>query len=170
MRTTNILIFCRTFSLHFSQMDSPSKFSHLSTDLCLGFFGSGLCLQSVSWKRRSEFRGPGVSRLQALAIGQVVFRALNVVESIFLLMVLAGLPDASPRVRAAALFLAGLFVVQQLALRSPLDRHIAKLITEGASASPRVANLHRAYVLLEVIKALSLILLIMFQLLDFPRQ
>lgn len=114
-------------------MDSPSKFSHLSTDLCLG--GSGLCLQSVSWKRRSEFRGPGVSRLQALAIGQVVFRALNVVESIFLLMVLAGLPDASPRVRAAALFLAGLFVVQQLALRSPLDRHIAKLITEGASAS-----------------------------------
>jgi len=53
-------------------MDSPSKFSHLSTDLCLGFFGSGLCLQSVSWKRRSEFRAPGVSRLQALAISKTI--------------------------------------------------------------------------------------------------
>ena len=35
-----------------------------------------------------KFRAPGVSRSQALAVGQVVFRALNLVESIFLLAVL----------------------------------------------------------------------------------
>ena len=64
-------------------------------------------------------------------------------------------------------FLAGLSC-RPTALRSPLDRHIAKLITEGVSASPSAANLHRAYVLLEVIKAFGLILLIVFQLLDFP--
>jgi hypothetical protein len=115
-----------------------------------------------------KFRATGVSRSQALAIGQVVLRALNLVESVFLLAVLAGLPDDSPRVRGMVFFLAGLFAVQQLALRSPLDLHIAKLITEGASPSPSAANLHGAYVLLEVIKAFGVILLIVFQLLDFP--
>lgn len=46
---------------------------------------------------------------------------------------------------------------------------IAKLIAEGgASTSPSVANLHRAYVVLEVIKAFGLILLIAFQLLELP--
>ena len=117
-----------------------------------------------------KFRAPGVSRLQALAVGQVVFRALNLLESLFLLMALAGSPEASPRVRGAILFLAGLFAVQQLALRFTLDRQITKLIAEGASANRSVANLHRAYVLLEVIKVLGLILLIPFQLLDFTRQ
>ena len=117
-----------------------------------------------------KFRAPGVSRSQAPAVGQVVFRALNLVESIFLLAVLAGLPYASPRVRGEVLFLAGLFAVQQLALRSPLDRCIAKLIAEGASASPSVANLHRVYVLIELTKAFGLILLIVFQLLDLPLQ
>ena len=56
MRTTNILIFCRTFSLHFSQMDSPSKFSHLlhlremqsnpPSAVCFRQRVSGLALQS----------------------------------------------------------------------------------------------------------------------------
>ena len=66
-------------------------------------------------------------------------------------------------------FLAGLSC-RPTALRSPLDRHIAKLIGEAASVSPRAANLHRAYVLLDVIKAFALILLIVFQLLDIPLQ
>jgi predicted secreted protein len=78
--------------------------------------------------------------------------------------------DGSPRVLGAVLFLTGLFAVQQLSLRARLDRHFAKLIAEGAPASPSGANLHRAYVLLEIAKALGLILLILFQLMDFPRQ
>jgi hypothetical protein len=117
-----------------------------------------------------KFRAPGVSRSQALAVGQVVFRALNLVESVLLLMVLASLVDESSRVRAMVLFLGGLFAFQQLVLRPPLDRQIAKSIVEEASASPSITNLHRAYVFFEVTKALGLVLLIYFQLLNFLPQ
>jgi hypothetical protein len=68
------------------------------------------------------------------------------------------------------LLLAVLFPFQQIVLRWPLDRCISKSIAEGSSASPYVTHLHRAYVFLELTKALGSVLLIKFQLLDFALQ
>jgi hypothetical protein len=117
-----------------------------------------------------KFRAAGVSRSQALAVGRVVFRALNLVESMLLLIVLAGLPGESSRARMTVSLLAGLFALQQLVLRWPLDRYIAKSVAEGGSASRRVTHLHRVYVFLEIIKVLGLVVLFNAQLQEFPGQ
>lgn len=104
-------------------------------DLFPRLFGSGLCLRSALWRRRSSFVRPGFLDHRRWPVGQVVFRALNLIESVFLLIVLVGLLDDSLRVRAMVLFLAGLFAFQQLVLRPPLDRQIAKSILEEIRVS-----------------------------------
>jgi len=101
-------------------------YGFVPTLLCLGFVLAISFLQAPL-----KSRAPGIFRLQALSVGRVVFRALSLIESVFLLILLGELPSDSSRVRMTVLLLAGLFAFQQIFLRWPLDRCISKSIAGG---------------------------------------
>jgi hypothetical protein len=99
-------------------MRTFAVFGFVPTLLWLGFV-----LATSFLKAPPKFRSSGVSRLQALSVGRVVFRALSLIESVFLLILIGEIPSDSSRVRMTVL---------------------------------------------EVTKALGLVVLIKFQLLDSP--
>ncbi|SCX27252.1 hypothetical protein [Mycolicibacterium fluoranthenivorans] len=103
-----------------------------------------------------KFRAPGVTLAIGLGIGRLVFRALNAAESVLGLVVIAALALSHPPVAAvvATATAAGALVVQLIAVRPPLTRR-SDAVLAGAEV-PR-SRAHHAYVGLEVIKVLGLI-------------
>jgi hypothetical protein len=103
-----------------------------------------------------KFRAPGVTLPIGLGIGRLVFRALNAAESVLGLVVIAALALSHPPVAAvvATATAAGALVVQLIAVRPPLTRR-SDAVLAGAEV-PR-SRAHHAYVGLEVIKVLSLV-------------
>ncbi len=102
-----------------------------------------------------KFRAPDVTLQIGLGIGRLVFRALNAVEVIFavaLVAVIVAGPPPSSVVVALAVALAAL-AVQLLGIRPRLNRRTDKVL--AGLDSPR-SHAHYAYVGLEVAKVIAL--------------
>ena len=103
-----------------------------------------------------KFRAPGITLQLGLGIGRLVFRALNICETILGLAVLVALfVDVPPTpVVAAVLVAVGALVVQVLVIRPRLTRR-SDAVLAGADG-PRSRG-HYAYVGFEAIKAVALL-------------
>lgn len=104
-----------------------------------------------------KFRAPNVTLAIGLGIGRLVFRALNGVESLFAVLILAALwADRPGAATTIALGVAiGALAVQLLAVRPRLTRR-SDAVLAGAEG-PRSRS-HYAYVGLEVVKAIALLI------------
>ncbi|GAA4615539.1 hypothetical protein [Saccharopolyspora hordei] len=105
-----------------------------------------------------KFRAPGVDLRTGLAIGRLVFRALNTAEAVLAVVVVVGLVAARPGggVLAAAAAAIGLLVLQLVAVRPRLARRTATVL--AGHDGPR-STAHLWYVALEVLKAAALVVL-----------
>lgn len=103
-----------------------------------------------------KFRAPGITLQLGLGIGRLVFRALNICETILGLAVLVALFVAVPPtpVVAAVLVAVCALVVQVLVIRPRLTRR-SDAVLAGADG-PRSRG-HYAYVGFEAIKAVALL-------------
>jgi len=110
-----------------------------------------------------KFRAPGVSLTIGLGIGRLVFRALNTAEAVLaVVLLIAGLIDPPPLTVAAAVGVAVVALIAQLAVVRPLlsRRSDAVLVGAGAPGSDgpsRRSHAHYGYVALEVVKVVALI-------------
>jgi hypothetical protein len=103
-----------------------------------------------------KFRAPGVTLALGLGIGRLVFRALNIAESILAISLLVALAVGRSGGSAwiPAVIATVCLVVQLAALRPRLDRRAATIIAGGHVAPSR---LHLGYVALELVKAVALL-------------
>jgi cell division protein FtsW (lipid II flippase) len=103
-----------------------------------------------------KFRAPNATLQIGLAIGRVVFRALNTVEVVFAVVLLAVIvvSGLAPSVIVALLIALAALAVQLVAVRPFLNRRSDKVLA-GLDA-PRSRG-HYAYVGLEAIKAIALV-------------
>jgi len=103
-----------------------------------------------------KFRAPGVTLQVGLGIGRLVFRALNAVEVIFAVVVLAALTAGSPPVSATvAVVVAVVVLVVQLLLVRPRLTRRSDAVLAGPDA-PR-SHAHYAYIALETAKVVTLL-------------
>ncbi|BBZ14236.1 hypothetical protein [Mycobacterium branderi] len=102
-----------------------------------------------------KFRAPNVTLQIGLGIGRLVFRALNTVEVVLALVVLAVLvaEPPAPAVIAAFVIAFAALTLQLVAVRPWLNRRSDKVLA-GLNA-PRSRG-HYAYVGLELIKVIAL--------------
>jgi hypothetical protein len=103
-----------------------------------------------------KFRAPGITLPIGLGVGRLVFRALNIAESVLavILMIVLGTGDHTGRAWVPAAIAGSCLVVQVVVLRPPLDRRAVRVIA-GDEVAP--SRLHLGYIALEVIKALALL-------------
>lgn len=102
-----------------------------------------------------KFRAPDVTLQIGLGIGRLVFRALNSVEIVFALVIIAAVVVSRPRIPivvALAVALATLAV--QLAVVRPRLNRRSDQVLAGLDASRSKG--HYAYVGLEAVKAITL--------------
>jgi hypothetical protein len=102
-----------------------------------------------------KFRAPGVDLRTGLAIGRLVFRALNITEIGFAAVVLGCLLTATTANAAIAAVAGTAILVVQLALVRPRLSRRSSRILSGADA-PRSSS-HHAYVALEAAKVVALL-------------
>jgi hypothetical protein len=103
-----------------------------------------------------KFRAPDVTLRVGLGIGRLVFRALNTAEAIFavaivITIVAGGLPTAGAV--AAAIAVTSL-VVQLVVVRPGLTRRSDVVL---AGEDPSRARSHLAYIALEIVKVIALL-------------
>jgi hypothetical protein len=105
-----------------------------------------------------KFRAEGLELRMGLAIGRIVFRALNIAEVFWAVVIAVCLivTGASGAVLVLAAVTAVLLGVQLLVVRPRLNRRSARVL-EGNSA-PR-SRAHHAYIGLEVLKLAALVAL-----------
>ncbi len=103
-----------------------------------------------------KFRAPNVTLLVGLGIGRLVFRALNTVEVVFALVILAIVAAGPTPVRVAAAFAVAVaaLAIQLIAVRPGLTRRSDRVLA-GLDA-PR-SRAHYAYVGLESVKVVALV-------------
>jgi hypothetical protein len=105
-----------------------------------------------------KFRAPGLELRVGLAIGRIVFRALNLAEVIWAVMIAVCLfaDPQSGAITAVAVIAGALLVIQLVVVRPRLNRRSNQVLA-GADA-PR-SSAHHAYIVLEALKVASLIAL-----------
>lgn len=103
-----------------------------------------------------KFRAPGITVPLGLGIGRLVFRALNIAESVLALILLVALAVGHSDGRAwiPAIIATACLVIQMAALRPRLDRRAVAIIAGGEIAPSR---LHIGYIAVEVIKVFTLL-------------
>lgn len=102
-----------------------------------------------------KFRAPGVDLRTGLAIGRLVFRALDLAELILAAVLLTCVLTAAPqRGLTAAVISSAILVVQVFAVRPRLTRRSNRILA-GANA-PRSRG-HYAYIALEAGKVVALL-------------
>jgi hypothetical protein len=123
------------------------------------FVWLGLVLGISFLEAPLKFRAPGVTLALGLGIGRLVFRALNVTEAGALAAVLVAVLLASvvpgPVVVGAAVA-GGALLVQVAAVRPVLTRRSDAVL---AGQDPPRSRAHLAYVALEVVKVVGLVVL-----------
>ncbi|MFB9830795.1 hypothetical protein [Actinoallomurus acaciae] len=126
----------------------------LAAALAFTWFGMVIAISFL--ETPLKFRAPGITVPLGLGIGRLVFKALNIAESVLAVLLLAALATGHvdgrgwiPAVLATVCLLA-----QMAVLRPALDRRAAVVITGGEVAPSR---LHLGYVALEVIKVVALV-------------
>ncbi|MGW5494149.1 hypothetical protein [Streptomyces olivaceoviridis] len=105
-----------------------------------------------------KFRAPGVTIPVGLAIGRLVFRALNAVETVLAVVVVlaVALGDATAAVISLTAAVAALLLTQLAVVRPFLNRRSDRVL--AGEELPRSRS-HLWYVALEVLKAGALIAL-----------
>ncbi|MFF7794480.1 hypothetical protein [Streptomyces sp. NPDC007991] len=105
-----------------------------------------------------KFRAPGVTVPLGLGIGRLVFRALNIVESVLAVVVVAAVATGSPSVFVAVCTACAvtLLAVQLAVVRPVLNRRTDRVLT--GEDLPR-SRAHVMYIGLEVLKTVGLIAL-----------
>lgn len=121
----------------------------------VAFVWLGMVLAISFLEAPLKFRAPNVTREIGLGIGRLVFRALNTVEVLFVL-VLQVVFAAGPvpvRVAVAFAFALAALAIQLIAVRPGLTRRSDEVLA-GLDA-PR-SRAHHAYIGLEAVKAVAL--------------
>jgi hypothetical protein len=105
-----------------------------------------------------KFRAEGLELRVGLAIGRIVFRALNIAEVLWAVVIAVCLTIAGPSgpVLAIAAVTAVLFAVQLLVVRPRLNRRSANVL--AGQDAPR-SRAHHAYIGLEALKLAALVAL-----------
>lgn len=105
-----------------------------------------------------KFRAEGLDLKVGLAIGRIVFRALNIAEVIWAVVIAVCLVIARPSglVLTIAVVTAVLLAVQLVLIRPRLNRRTARVL--AGSNAPR-SRVHHAYIGLEALKFAALIAL-----------
>ena len=105
-----------------------------------------------------KFRADGLELRVGLAIGRIVFRALNIAEVIWAVVIAICLTIAGPSgpVLVLAALTAVLLAVQLLVVRPRLNRRSARVL--AGQDAPR-SRAHHAYIGLEALKLAALVAL-----------
>lgn len=123
------------------------------------WFGMVLAISFV--EAPLKFRAPGVTLRVGLAIGRLVFRALNTIEAVLaVITVAAALPGSLPAGANAGITVAVLALLTQLcAVRPLLTRRSDAVLAapEGGAASSKRSRVHFIYIGLEAVKLVALI-------------
>lgn len=124
--------------------------------VALTFVWLGMVLAISFLEAPTKFRAPGVTLQVGLAIGRLVFRALNAVEVIMAAAILVALAAGSPSAGgAAAIVVAAVMLAVQLGLVRPRLAGRSDAVLAGQDASRSRA--HYAYVALEAAKVIALL-------------
>ena len=104
-----------------------------------------------------KFRAPGVTRQVGVGIGRIVFTALNITETVLLLVIVSvpvwGRPGAPVALIVAVTLL---LVVQLSTVRPALSRRANRLLAGEERPATRA---HLVYVCMEVVKVVLLVAL-----------
>ncbi|GAB7145335.1 hypothetical protein [Mycobacterium riyadhense] len=126
-------------------------------EVAVTFVWLGMVLAISFLEAPLKFRAPNVTLQIGLGIGRLVFRALNTVEVCFALVILAIAAAGPTPVRIVVAFSVALaaLAVQLIVVRPSLTRRSDQVLA-GMDA-PR-SRAHYAYVGLEAVKAIALII------------
>jgi hypothetical protein len=130
--------------------------TEMAIAVAVAFVWLGMVLAISFLEAPLKFRAPNVTLQVGLGIGRLVFRALNTVEVVFALIILAVAVDGPMPTRIVVAFCVAFtaLAVQLITIRPRLTRRSDAVLT-GVDA-PR-SRAHYAYVGLEVVKAIALI-------------
>jgi hypothetical protein len=106
-----------------------------------------------------KFRTPGLDVRVGLAIGRIVFRALNMVEILWAVIILVCLivdPPTLPAAVAAGIAVA-LLAAQLLVVRPWLNRRSDRVLAGAVSPEMPRSRAHLVYVAMEGLKVIALI-------------
>jgi hypothetical protein len=105
-----------------------------------------------------KFRAPGVTVPVGLGIGRIVFRALNAVEAVLAVAVIAAVATGDPRMTVGTLTaITTLLLATQLAVIRPILNRRSDRVLAG-EVLPR-SRTHLFYVALELVKVAALLAL-----------
>jgi hypothetical protein len=106
-----------------------------------------------------KFRAPGVDLRTGLAIGRVVFRALNTVEALLAVLLVAALllGDQGRAAAVAGGVVVVALVVQLVAVRPALTRRSDAVLSGAAGEDGPRSHAHLWYVGLETVKVAGLV-------------
>jgi hypothetical protein len=125
------------------------------------FLWLGMVLAISFLEAPLKFRTPGLQLRVGLAIGRIVFRALNLAEVGWLIVIVVCLMVDPPSLTITTMAAgSGLLLVVQLAtVRPRLNRRSDQVLAgDGGSDAPR-SHAHHAYIGLETLKVAALITL-----------
>ncbi|MFK0250411.1 hypothetical protein ACIQUM_37415 [Amycolatopsis azurea] len=108
-----------------------------------------------------KFRAPGVTLPLGLGIGRLVFRALNTVECMMAvgLVVAAALEGFAGPASALVATVLVLLAIQLTAIRPRLNRRTDRVLRTPDGADLPRSHAHVAYVAVELVKVITLLLL-----------
>lgn len=122
----------------------------------VAFVWLGMVLAISFLEAPLKFQAPGVDLRTGLAIGRLVFRALNTAEILLAAVLLTCVLSAAPQsARNAAIAGVAILIVQVSAVRPMLTRRTNHILA-GADASH--SHSHHAYIALEVAKVVALLI------------
>lgn len=128
----------------------------LAAAVAVTFVWLGMVLAISFLEAPLKFRAPGLDLRTGLAIGRLVFRALNAVELVLAAGLVAAVLTAGPP--AGSRICAGLavlvLVIQLVAVRPRLTRRADRIL--AGQDAPRSSS-HYSYVALEIVKAAALV-------------
>jgi hypothetical protein len=112
-----------------------------------------------------KFRAPGLELHVGLAIGRIVFRALNVAEVAWAVVIAVCLiiDPQSATITTLACLTGALLVIQLAVVRPRLNRRSDEVLARsvGGAGAPR-SRAHHAYIALETLKVAALVALACF--------
>jgi hypothetical protein len=130
--------------------------TEMAVAVAVTFVWLGMVLAISFLEAPLKFRAPNVTLQIGLGIGRLVFRALNTVEVVFAIVILAVVVDGPMPTRVATAFAVAFaaLAVQLIAVRPRLTRRADRVL--AGSEVPR-SRAHYVYIGLEVVKAVALI-------------
>jgi hypothetical protein len=124
--------------------------------IAITFVWLGMVLAISFLEAPLKFRAPNVTLQIGLGIGRMVFRALNTVELVFAAGIVAAVSVSRPTTSVMVAFAVAVaaLAVQLIAVRPGLNRRSDEVL--AGREGPR-SNAHYAYVGLELVKVIALI-------------